>query len=64
MREKAKTRKIRTNTYEVITPNKEKIITKNLKEFCKKYNLRYKSMLEVSSGRLKSHKKNWICKKL
>jgi len=64
MREKQKNKKPHTKTYEVIKPNKDIIITSNLKEFCKANNLRYKSMLEVVAGRIKTHKGGWICNKI
>ena len=64
MSEKAKLRKPRTNTYEVTSPNKKNFITSNLTEFCNIHKLRYKTMLEVSTGRVKSHRGGWICKKI
>jgi hypothetical protein len=37
--------------------------TNNLKDFCKNHNLRYKSMIAVSSG-FKPHIGGWSCNKL
>ena len=64
MKEKAKTRKSWSNSYEITSPIKEVFQTNNLKDFCKNHNLRYKSMIAVSSGLMKSHRGGWSCNKL
>lgn len=49
--------------WEITFPNGEKIITKNLRQFCKEHQLTAPSMIQVSKGNQKHHK-NYKCKKL
>lgn len=52
-----------TDTWEVITPDDEKIVINNMLEFCRQHNLNPSSMSAVSRGN-RRHYKNYKCKKL
>jgi group I intron endonuclease len=47
-------------TYTVVDPNNNIFLIKNLKMFCKKNNLKYSSMLNISIGYQSQHK-GWQC---
>lgn len=49
--------------YKLISPDGKEYYILGLKEFCKKFNLNYSCMLNVSRGILNFHK-NWICVKV
>ena len=50
-------------TYEFISPNGEKYISKGLVEFCKKHNLNKGNMCSVAKGKLNRYK-GWTCKEI
>lgn len=54
---------LRKITYAIISPSGEKFITKNMTEFCQKYNLDRSTMVAVSLKK-KKHHKGWVCCKM
>lgn len=52
-----------SKNWKVTTPDGVKVEVRNLKEFCRKNNLHYPCMLNLSRGALKNYK-NWFCQKL
>ena len=51
-------------TYEVTSPTGTIWIIRNLKQFCRDYDLDHSSMWLISVGRRIQHKGGWTCKKL